>query len=199
MLAFAAILALAASAAASSVVVSTPLGPVEGTRTGNVDVFRGIPYAQPPVGALRWRATEPVKAWGPNPLVANTDAPGCPQKCELPPHTCPPTVSEDCLFLNVFAPAGATNAPVMVWIHGGNFKQVSLPRCSGLPAACAPAACRPFRRPRAAEPAAAPAPPVAALATPETLPATTVPYLSRRRDTPAACCTTARAWPTRRA
>merc|ERR1719498_299602 len=123
MLAFAAILALASSAAASSVVVSTPLGPVEGTRTGNVDVFRGIPYAQPPVGALRWRATEPVKAWGPNPLVANTDAPGCPQKCELPPHTCPPTVSEDCLFLNVFAPAGATNAPVMVWIHGGNFKQ----------------------------------------------------------------------------
>lgn len=54
------------------------------------------------------------------------DGPGCPQHCELPPHTCPPTQSEDCLILNVFSPAGSTNTsmlPVMLFIHGGNYKQ----------------------------------------------------------------------------
>lgn len=60
------------------------------------------------------------------------DAAGCPQDCKLPPHTCPPTQSEDCLFMNIFTPhpdaltadEADTGVPVMVFIHGGNFKQV---------------------------------------------------------------------------
>ena len=125
---FLSVLALvAASALAGTVTVQTPSGPVVGENNGAVNVFRGIPYAEQPVGDLRWQPTVPVKHWT-SPLMATQDAPGCPQDCELPPHTCPPTTSEGCLFLNVFAPAGATKAPVLMFVHGGNFKQVRAPQ-----------------------------------------------------------------------
>jgi len=113
---------LAASACAGTVTVQAPSGTIVGENNGAVNVFRGIPYAEQPVGDLRWQPTVPVKRWS-SPLMATQDAPGCPQDCELPPHTCPPTTSEACLFLNIFAPAGATKAPVLLFVHGGNFKQ----------------------------------------------------------------------------
>jgi carboxylesterase type B len=61
----------------------------------------------------------------PGVLSATQWGPACPQTCELPPHTCPDTTSEDCLTLNVYAPLAPHDAPwpVMFFIHGGNFKQ----------------------------------------------------------------------------
>ena len=107
-------------------VVNTTAGPVKGQLEGAVRTWRGIPYAAPPVGALRWQNPTPHAPWGDTPRAATADAPGCPQTCKLPSLACPPRFSEDCLGLNVFAPAGATASsklPVMFWIHGGNFYQ----------------------------------------------------------------------------
>ncbi len=79
-------------------------------------VFKGIPYAAPPVGDLRWRETMPVKSWS-SVLQADEFRPGC-----GPGPRGTNTAVEDCLYLNVWAPqwpASATKLPVMFWIHGG--------------------------------------------------------------------------------
>ena len=96
-------------------------GTVQGSVAGDVAVFRGIPYAAPPVGALRWRPPAAVAAWR-GVRSARAFGPACPQ----PPIPAPVGVegptSEDCLTLNIWAPAGAARQlPVMVWIHGGSF------------------------------------------------------------------------------
>jgi para-nitrobenzyl esterase len=87
----------------------------DGVETG-FRVFRGIPYASPPVGELRWRAPRPVGPWDELRQAVEFGA-ACPQ----PVYGAEFVVSEDCLYLNVWAPPAemATNAPVMVWIHGG--------------------------------------------------------------------------------
>jgi para-nitrobenzyl esterase len=93
------------------------------TRDG-VDRFMGIPYAAPPVGALRWRAPQPAPAWS---GVRNADRFGdmcmqVPRPSSLGSAASPQGMSEDCLTLNVFRPAAADGPlPVMVWIHGGGF------------------------------------------------------------------------------
>jgi para-nitrobenzyl esterase len=81
--------------------------------------FLGIPYAAPPVGPLRWRAPQPPAHW-PGIRAATQFAPHCPQPIGVFGRA---STSEDCLYLNVFAPAGHRRAelPVMVWIHGGGF------------------------------------------------------------------------------
>jgi len=82
-------------------------------------VFKGIPYAQPPVGALRWREPSPVKQWkGVRPTVAF--APACAQTPQLLPDIAR-TAQEDCLYLNVWTPEwpAQSKIPVMVWIPGG--------------------------------------------------------------------------------
>lgn len=103
-------------------VVSSPAGAVRGTRDGTVARFLGIPYARPPIGALRWWPPVPLKPWA-KAREAGEFGPACVQpQSETPGSvywTRPMPVSEDCLSLNIWAPAGARNAPVMVWIHGG--------------------------------------------------------------------------------
>jgi para-nitrobenzyl esterase len=99
-------------------VVATGTGAVRGAISGGIRAFRGIPYAAPPVGDLRWRPPQPHARWV---GVRNATQFGssCPQT--LGPFGVPST-DEDCLFLNVYTPAAATvgsKLPVMFWIHGG--------------------------------------------------------------------------------
>jgi para-nitrobenzyl esterase len=111
-----------ASPALAGPIVQAPAGAVEGKMDGDTRVFEGIPYAAPPVGAARWTAPKPAASWS---GVRPATAPGaaCMQPVGGGPpsiYTDPPAkVSEDCLFLNVWAPANARKAPVIVWIHGG--------------------------------------------------------------------------------
>jgi para-nitrobenzyl esterase len=116
----------AIGAAQAGPMVDTGLGRVEGLQLdGGVQAFKGLPYAAPPVGALRWRAPQPPRPWR---GTRDATRPGlaCIQKrgaaLEAGAGDPGPT-SEDCLFANVFAPDAAAGAklPVMVWIHGGAF------------------------------------------------------------------------------
>jgi len=104
----------------TGLVVATAGGAVRGKDVAATDEFLGIPYAAPPVGALRWQPPRPAAPWsGVRP--ATSYAPHCPQPSS--PFGAAST-SEDCLYLNVFAPAGARTGdlPVMVWVHGGSLR-----------------------------------------------------------------------------
>ena len=101
--------------------IRTPSGTVHGVSAAGTRQFLGIPFARPPVGALRWRAPQPVPPWHAT-LDATKPGADCPQ---IVPVVNVETGSEDCLFLNVFAPRAvpATPRPVMVWIYGGGFTE----------------------------------------------------------------------------
>jgi para-nitrobenzyl esterase len=101
-------------------VVRTAGGDLRGELDGEILVFRGVPFAAPPVGDLRWRPPQPVVPWQ-GVREATAFSASCPQppppsrKLEAPNRT-----DEDCLYLNVWTPGLApAKRPVMVWIHGG--------------------------------------------------------------------------------
>ncbi len=97
----------------------TDLGAVIGEDLGDVDVWRGIPYAAPPVGDLRFRPPARATPWA-SPRVSTAFGPICPQRERGGTAF---SGDEDCLTLNVFAPRTRGSLPVMVFIHGGAFIQ----------------------------------------------------------------------------
>jgi len=102
-------------------VVDAPAGAVRGTAEGDLHVFRGIAYAQPPVGSLRWQPPRPLARWkGVREAIEFGAA--CYQPAPRLSNIYvgkPMPMSEDCLTLNIWTPADARKAPVFVWIYGG--------------------------------------------------------------------------------
>ncbi len=117
-------LVCARPAAAQIGVVSVTGGRVEGVTANGVTSFKSIPFAAPPVGALRWRAPQPVRPWS-GIKKADHFGPSCMQDPKALKHVygAPAAMSEDCLYLNVWTPARFARArrAVMVWIYGGGF------------------------------------------------------------------------------
>ena len=128
---------------ARAVPVAIDSGAIEGVIEGAAKVYKGIPFASPPVGELRWRAPQPPAAWK-GVRVADRFSPVCMQRGAYPEDAPPEPMSEDCLYLNVWVPVGVSSGvnadasagkklPVMVWIHGGGLRNgsASTPLYSG--------------------------------------------------------------------
>ena len=107
---------------AQSPQTATESGPISGVRADGLDVYRGIPFAAPPIGDLRWREPSRVAPWT-GTRKADTFAPACMQTGVSMPGETPPAVSEDCLYLNIWTPAkrAGKRLPVIVWIYGGGY------------------------------------------------------------------------------
>ncbi len=111
------------SRAEKAAVAHFPAGDARGVRRQGLCIYRGIPYAEPPVGTLRWRPPVAASRWeGVREAIA--PRPACAQlprrggsiyASELP------ATDEDCLYLDIWAPDDARGLPVFVWIHGGSF------------------------------------------------------------------------------
>jgi para-nitrobenzyl esterase len=117
---------LAAQARAAEVqrdLVRIDSGQLKGVAQADVVAFKGIPYAAPPVGDLRWRPPHPVTPWS-GVRAAEQYGAICPQKYDSKDNGVgPPPTSEDCLTLNIWTPVERAGrpVPVMVWVHGGGY------------------------------------------------------------------------------
>ncbi|MBV9228843.1 MAG: carboxylesterase/lipase family protein [Chloroflexi bacterium] len=102
-----------------TVVVKTRAGKVMGVQEGLLQIFKGIPFARPPVGPLRFRAPQPVEPWsGVRPAIEF----GASSVQDTTSSQLSGSTAEDCLYLNVWTPRADTALrPVMVYIHGGSF------------------------------------------------------------------------------
>jgi para-nitrobenzyl esterase len=99
-------------------------GLIRGAGAAGVYSFKGLPYAAPPTGNLRWRPPKRAAAWS-GVRDATQFGPGCPQATMGNPFLPPGPVSENCLNLNVYTPTprSGSHRPVLVWIHGGGLEQ----------------------------------------------------------------------------
>ena len=106
-------------------IVKTKDGKLQGIVSSGIEIFKGIPFAQPPVGDLRWKEPQPVRNWK---GVRNADQFGayCTQRAGGDYWHRGNGMSEDCLFLNVWPPAKAASErlPVLVYIFGVGFTNV---------------------------------------------------------------------------
>ena len=101
--------------AGTPVLRRTAQGDLRGTVTDRIQIFRGVPYAEPPLGGLRFRMPHPPRRW-----TGVRDATSF-AAAAIQPHGDGFPQSEDCLYLNIWAPEGNGPFPVFVWIHGGGF------------------------------------------------------------------------------
>ncbi|HWX42998.1 MAG TPA: carboxylesterase/lipase family protein [Blastocatellia bacterium] len=115
-------------ASAGNDVVRVDGGQISGTSADGVGIYKGIPFAAPPVGDLRWKPPQPVLKWD-GVRKCETFGPECPQSAYPAGslyYSAPQPQSEDCLYLNVWtAAAPGDKKPVMVWIHGGGLTRGS--------------------------------------------------------------------------
>ena len=121
------VLALLFGAGCSSAVpVSIDTGLVAGVRDGKIVSYKGIPFAEPPVGTLRWKPPQPARRWN-GTLKADTYKPQCMQLGPPLPTMPEEPTNEDCLYLNLWTPAAhaGPKRPVMVYLYGGGFRKGS--------------------------------------------------------------------------
>ncbi|MHA1526763.1 MAG: carboxylesterase/lipase family protein, partial [Promethearchaeota archaeon] len=117
-------------------IVELDTGKLQGYIDKGIEIYKGIPYAEPPVGNFRFNAPEPKKSWN-NVLEATRFGPDAPQPpSPFTPQPAPQQSEEDCLTLNIWTPkADDKKRPVMFWIHGGSYKTGGANRYNGIPLA----------------------------------------------------------------
>ncbi|AWV99026.1 carboxylesterase/lipase family protein [Arcticibacterium luteifluviistationis] len=114
-----------------SFIVKTDKGTVEGFEKGDIDIFKGIPFAAPPVGDLRWKAPQEHEPW--DGVLQTKEFSASPIQSKPKPFKMwsaefispPEPLSEDCLYLNIWSKKTKEKKPVFVWIYGGGFNSGS--------------------------------------------------------------------------
>src|SRR5271163_4348013 len=112
---------LFAAGDSSPAIAHTSSGTLLGESTGGVRIFRGVPFAEPPIGPLRFRPTVKIKPWSGERDATRFAASAMQWHEGIAPAEVPFSHSEDCLYLNIWAPEGKGPFPVFVWIHGGGY------------------------------------------------------------------------------